>query len=200
MAEINISGLPMNVIIAEFHVARARAIQSFAGIEQAMCTLFCRLLGISPMLGGIVFFRITTPRYRTEIIQKLIKQTGKTDFLEYWKSVETLLQKADQSRNEIVHWATIATINSDNPEAGTEQMRLTSPNISTFITNQNNTWTTVDLLQYKFEADQIKRLIDCLTGHVFDEVLQYEPWPEIFRQRVPDPIPTGHLLSLIPTV
>ncbi|MBZ0218057.1 MAG: hypothetical protein K8F25_15985, partial [Fimbriimonadaceae bacterium] len=104
MATLDLNQAMSNKKTVTFYIARSSAIQQYATLEQSLCQLFSSLLGTPQNLGAIVFFKITAARYRLEIIEKLIKKTGKTEYLEFWGGVQSECNKLDNTRNNIIHW------------------------------------------------------------------------------------------------
>ena len=199
MSKINISGEDIDQVVVEFHVGRARAIQAYASVEQSICGLFCKLLGIQDKLGAIVFFKITASRFRNEIIEKLLRETNRNELLPFWNSLVTkLLGPVDVDRNMIVHWATSTTIESGDAQGIVREMKLIAPNFWSF--DYNNAWNTIDLQDFTRRAKQVELIVNMLTSHEFLGHLKHLPLHDIFRQPLTYPLPVGHPLYLIPKV
>lgn len=56
-----------------FWAVRAKAIQSYASLEQSLCGLFASLGDIAPPVAGIIFFKISSADSRNKIIEKLFR-------------------------------------------------------------------------------------------------------------------------------
>ncbi len=82
MTTLDLTQQPSNAI--ELHVWRARAIQAYASVEQALSMLFSYLLGTSPDYGGIVFFRLTNTHSRNSILDQLLTKRHGGQFKVYW--------------------------------------------------------------------------------------------------------------------
>src|SRR4051812_7553110 len=97
-------GLPMSEETKEpsrprpgiFREARGVAVQSFAGLEQALCTLFADL--IFPLSGdrralrkndqaaAVIFFNINSMPARLDIISQLMKIKYSGKYVKFWNS------------------------------------------------------------------------------------------------------------------
>lgn len=199
MGKMNIAGEEIDQPVVEFHIARARAIQAYAGVEQSLCSLFSKLLGVQDNLGSIVFFKITAPRFRNEIIEKLLRQTQRTELLPFWTSVVAkLLGPVDSDRNMVVHWATSVSIESGDTEGIVREMQLVAPNFWSF--DYKNAWDTLDLIEFAQKSGQIQIIVNLLVGHEFLGLHKHLPLHDIFRQPLTYPIPTDSPLYLIPKV
>jgi len=57
-----------------FWAVRAKAIQSYASLEQSLCGLLAALGNIEPEVAGIIFFKISSADSRNKIIEKLFRR------------------------------------------------------------------------------------------------------------------------------
>lgn len=178
-----------------FLLQRSNALQQYSNLESSLCSLFAFLLQTPPEFAGIVFFRITSSRYRNLIIEDLLKKRGFTDYKKFWAGVDKLLRKLDQRRNEIVHW-TVAD-NLHLSDAGTTYTGsvLTPPNIYSGVSS--NTYSLETLADFCRETDFVSRLVVMFWAHLSHQPLP-PPWPEIFQQPPTYPPPSDHPLSPTP--
>lgn len=100
------SQLPSQSPDVRLRIARADAIESYSGLEIALCRLFAHVLGTKVELAGIVFFRITSARARNSTADALIKRKYGAKFNLFWNSIFKMIGQLDNKRNEIVHWRT----------------------------------------------------------------------------------------------
>jgi hypothetical protein len=85
-------------------LARAEALDTYAGLEHWLCGLFARLTSLDDETAGIVFYRITNFRARNTILEKLLDRKLGHDYRLFWNSMFEFIRQLDQKRNEIVHW------------------------------------------------------------------------------------------------
>jgi hypothetical protein len=100
----------------ELRIARALAIEAYAGVESALVVLLGRLLGTTNDLAAIVFFRITNSRATSKIIEQLLEKAHGTKYDTYWHGqpgaggqrkipgLFALIRQLNEKRNDIVHW------------------------------------------------------------------------------------------------
>lgn len=86
---------------------RAKAVQAYANLEQALCRLFALLCGIQLDAAGIIFFKITNTQARNDILDKLFRWRFKDEFNLFRNSLFKTLRPIDIRRNEIIHWNTV---------------------------------------------------------------------------------------------
>lgn len=181
-----------------FSVARVTAIEFYAHIERTLADLLASLLHISQDRAELIFFRITNTRSRNLIITELLKKEFGDKYTAYWHGTQdtpnrrglmTLIQRADNERNEIVHWHVVHD---------TEPF-LTKPNMWDYDISRK-TWNTEDLKAFVDLADFIARSVS-----VFDVVVtgwggppeQQETWRDIFSKPALYPPPPQHPINQI---
>ena len=71
----------------DFLVWRARAIEAYAKVEQSLNMLFAHLLGTTPEISGIVFFRLTSTHGRNWIIEALLEKRHGDKYAAYWHGI-----------------------------------------------------------------------------------------------------------------
>lgn len=187
-------------------VWRARTIEKYAQVEQALSMLFADLLGTTPEIAGIVFFRITSAHSRNIIIQDLlVSRYGKT-YEPYWHGIpETpnkrglmnLIKRLDQTRNEIVHWHTATTVSVENGKAKSV-VTLIKPNVWAFK-SESPQITVQNMEDFFALANFVDRSIVIFTMTATDALPEDSPakttWREICQRPCTFPIPDTHPLS-----
>jgi hypothetical protein len=108
----------------ELRVARALAIEAYAGVESSLVVLLGRLLGTTNDVAAIVFFRITNTSARNGILEQLLEKAHGDRYDTYWHGqagegarrripgLFALILQLDTRRNEIVHWHPTASVSS----------------------------------------------------------------------------------------
>lgn len=188
-----------------FLVERARAINGYATVEQAVSNLFADLLGTSYELGGIVFFRITNASARNAIIETLLKKKYGATFDAFWSGVPntphrkglfTLIRQLDQRRNEIVHWTTVTQIGT------TQTLVLMRPVFWAFQEAAPQSITTDDMAEFTAKASFTARAINMFSvfarGALDDHPDLRQTWHDICQRPCIYPPPADHPLSLTP--
>jgi hypothetical protein len=94
----------------DFWVQRAKAIQTYANLEQGLCEVFSYVGEIPLEAAGIVFFKISSAQARNSILDKLQRRKFQGRYNLFWNSFIEALRPIDIKRNEIVHWNTINNI------------------------------------------------------------------------------------------
>lgn len=87
-------------------LARAHAIDAYARLENWLCLLLARLLGVDAKIAGIIIYRIANARSRLAVLEALIKESHGREYSTFWNSLARELKKVDDTRNQIVHWHT----------------------------------------------------------------------------------------------
>jgi hypothetical protein len=106
---------------------RAKAVQAYANLEQALCRLFALLCGISLDAAGIIFFKITNSQARNDILAQLFKWRFKSEFNLFQNSLFKTLRPIDIKRNEIIHWNTICETHIDDSGMPIHELFLRPP-------------------------------------------------------------------------
>ena len=177
-----------------FHVSRAAAIQAYAKLEQALCSLFALLLAVGAPEAGIVFFKIVNAKSRLDIIEKLKKRKlGGANNL-YFNSLLSGLKQLDGRRNQLVHWHEHFAIRMEDG-AAYKPATLEPPNF--WIHDENTVpLTHADLIDFAYEADFYTRATNTFTWHhePQGELAQDEPWLSILARPLAYPPPEDHPL------
>jgi hypothetical protein len=207
MAEhtIDLGALPPEGAI-ELLIWRARAINGYAELEQSLCSLFATLTG-SPMdVAATIFYRITNSHSRNGILESLPERKFKTQFEAYWYGIPntphkrglfTLIKQLDQTRNQVVHWHTMANITAKEDGTNDVLMTLTGPNF--WMGGDTPALTAADLRQFVDKASFTSRsinmflMIACLDVPV--NAATRQTWLGIFQQPCIYPIADTHPLS-----
>jgi hypothetical protein len=175
-----------------FLLLRGYAITAYATLEQSLCLLFSILTGISRDIAGIVFFKITSARSRNALVEELLQKNGlRQPYAAFWKDYFNKLGQLDQRRNEIVHWATVTTIDTtdqDNPRITTS---LVPAKYGVALSISMAAIKEQDMKEFIQKCDIYARACNMFTSAVLQKV---EPSPDIFQQPIPDPLPDTHPL------
>ena len=121
----------------DFLVLRSLAIEQYANIEQALCRLFSDLMQAPLDRIAIVFFRINNTRSRNSFLQQLLKKEHGDKYDLYWHGKQPghnnvlgmmgLINYLDDTRNKIVHWNLISSIDFSTTPPSTKET-LAAPN------------------------------------------------------------------------
>jgi hypothetical protein len=194
----------------ELRIARALAIEAYAGVESALVVLLGRLLGTTNDLAAIVFFRITNTSARNAIIEQLLKKTHDTKYDTYWHGqagasgqrripgLFALIQQLDNRRNEIVHWHSRSSSSSTG-----EQWDDLAPAYYWARAPHLKSITTPDLNDFIEKANFVQKSIFYFcqfTTKPPDVFLraygrELETWVNIFQQPATYPPSSDHPLA-----
>jgi len=180
---------------AEFVLSRATAIQAYANIESALCTLFSRLLGIAEDTAGVVFYRITNARYRNKILQELQEKRCGDTHAKFWNSFESFVRRLDQRRNEIVHWHVVQDLDLSKPHPEVASWNLRPP--AGWLLGSPAVISDKEMVEFIQQCEFISRLTN-MFGMIIVQGKGSEdsraPWLKIFQQPIVYPPPEGHPL------
>jgi len=190
MTEIDPGGVQRAKSENELLLARAKAIQGYATVEQSLCSLFAHLMGAPPDLAGIVFFRIVNSRSRNAILEGLLKRRAPHQYRAYWESLLKEINFTDQQRNEIVHWHTAVNVGQ------TVELRLIPPNFW-IMTESTPYYTAAKLLEFEAKCDFLSRSMNMfyLLLRIDFPLDSRKAWHEICLQELTYPPPDTHPLS-----
>jgi hypothetical protein len=183
-----------------FWAVRAKAIQSYASLEQSLCGFLASLGNIESEVAGIIFFKISSTDSRNKIIEKLFKRRHKGQYNLFINSLISQLRPIDLKRNEIVHWNTAQTISG--PNASDWSLSLIPPNYWAHDENSPSVGIQ-DLVTFANKCGFYGRLIN-MVSVVLDPRHQEhvasirDTWLEIFAQPIAYPPPATHPLSPSP--
>jgi hypothetical protein len=176
-------------------LTRAKAIDAYAGVEQAMCRILEVLLNTSTTKAGIIFYRVVNSRSRNTILSDLMKEEHGDRYKKYWNSIVKTVNRLDQTRNQIIHWHTDLGVHkgglelilcqpinwfSDAPLSaiGVEEMEVFSKNCD-FVSG------SLSVFSMFLRGDSLRRPEPQAT------------WHEIFQQEAVCPPPCTHPLYRI---
>ena len=175
-----------------FWALRAKAIQSYANLEQSLFRLFTTLTEMDEELSSIVFVRLTSAHARNSVIEKLFQKKHGTDFNLFRNSLIDQLQPINVERNEIVHWNTVTRASG----RGFEALVLMPPGKwATDSVMRDSDALAAFLLKCKFYG----RLINMFTMVVMHPEFSIPDadrmtWLSIFSQPIRYPPPMDHPL------
>ncbi|WP_339757781.1 hypothetical protein [uncultured Hoeflea sp.] len=188
----------------DFLILRAKAIDEYAQLEQAMAFLFAALARTERDVASLIFFRITNASSRNRIIEDLIKRRFGDACNHFWfgipkthhkKGLMNLIQGLDGLRNEIVHWHIKTSINTD---MGSRALSLTPPN---FWSGSNaEPKSDSHLIEFIFKADFTSRAVNMFTAHHMEASATSFPipiddtWREIYQRPCTYPPENTHPL------
>jgi hypothetical protein len=178
------------VAAEKLQLARAKAIQSYASLEQVLCELFSYASETIPPVAGTIYFKITASRTRLDILDKLMKIKHKSTYALFFNSMRKMVDMIERNRNEIVHWHMLGV--GDEGSTGRAEFRemvLFPPNF--WIIDQNTPRYTIDdLLNFKSQCDflgmAVRMFVDTLNNReflgrppidpgIFQRALEYPP-------------------------
>lgn len=180
-----------------FWAVRAKAIQSYASLEQSLCGLLASLGNIEPEVAGIIFFKISSTDSRNKILEKLFKRRHQGQYNLFINSLISQLRPIDLKRNEIVHWNTAQTISGPAPSDWS--LSLIPPNFWTHGENSPSIGID-DLVTFANKCSFYTRLINMLSlvldpRHQESVASIRDTWLKIFAQPITYPPQATHPLS-----
>lgn len=183
-----------------FWATRAKAIQAYASLEQAMCRLFCLLTRTEMDVAGIVFFKIASAQARISIIDKLWKLQYKNKYNLFRNSLLEAMKPIDIKRNEIVHWNVVSTSLIKDDGSYIHELNLKPP---TYWTDMNdNEIGEADLKEFIVKCNFYTRVVGMYDAIMRDNTGpipadELSAWRDIFLQRLAYPPQSGTLLAQI---
>jgi hypothetical protein len=193
--------------IHQLQFLRAEAINAYASFEQSLCRVFSALLGTSPKLAAIVFYRITNTHSRNRIIDELLAKRYSNIYEAYWNGIPnmphrsglfTIIRQLDQSRNEIIHWHMTSKYHPQKP--GPLEIGLMKPDVLPISFDVDaRTITSGDLIDFcskaNFVAHSLHGFFFLIQGGNFPTPEMRATWQEIFAQPASYPPPDTNPLS-----
>lgn len=183
----------------EFLALRGRAIEGYSNLEFFLCCLMADLIGCSHEVAGIIFYKITSTRSRSEILDKLFRRRHKGASRTYWNSLLREVGKLDERRNQIVHWTTIAT---DHPDEGIGAGRAMRP-ANIFSQSDVPSIERAHLLDFIIACDFWCGSVQAFTRFLNPPIRrgqsdlpadELEAWRDIFQRPAEYPPPSSHPL------
>ena len=187
---------PTESMITELWVHRGQSIQSYANLEQSLCTLFSTLSGIDTETAPIIFFKIVATRVRTTILENLLKHRHNGTYNTFWNSFRKLLFTLDETRNAIVHWNAVIDVDHREESGEIVLMPPNMMNMSADTPAKRNS----DMVEFTEQCDFLARL--CTMFSLFLSQPSSIPedaqktWRDIFLQSLTYPPQTHHPLFL----
>lgn len=182
---------------AKLQLARAKAMDGYAMLEQGLCGVFARAGDMRDEVAGVVFYRLTNTRSRLAIIDKLVRiKLGKDDAKHrpFVNSVIKAVKALDQTRNEVAHWHPAVHIYADPDETHTAyEVELMPPNFWGWDSNTPS-HSDATLTAFADECDAYARALN-LFAEVLRGERQLPPSLDIFREPLVYPLPAGHPLA-----
>jgi hypothetical protein len=186
------------VVDDQLRIARAKAIQSYAGLEHALCSLLANFLQTSPDIAATVFYRNANSNSRNEILSKLFaKRYGERGYGPFWESAIKRVSSLDRRRNEIVHWHEAI----DFFEGGQIRPNLIGGNYWDRGTNSRSLGIE-ELNAFASECDFVSRslnMFDVLLNGALEKSCGSQPWDNICREPMTYPPPDSHPFSSVET-
>ena len=176
-------------------LTRSNAINDYARVELSLAMLLAQVLGVDMEAAGIIFFRIINTRSRNIILRQLLKKRFGDKYKTFWKSMEKLLRKIDQKRNEVVHWHVAHKLEMGKGPDAASEFELNPPNFWA-RDRSDAAHTPESLLSFSKECDFTCRLLNMFVMYISGNLGNADsgPWPEIFQQQVVYPPPRNHPL------
>jgi hypothetical protein len=98
-----------------FNLARAKALNAYARLEQHLAMLFTSLLGSDTRKSYVVFSRLFVYRHRRQIFTDLLALSYGDTYAIFTKSLMKHLTKIEGERNKVVHWIAMTTWIGNQP-------------------------------------------------------------------------------------
>ena len=181
----------------QLRIARAKAIQSYAALERALCSLLANFLQTSPDIAATVFYRNANANSRNEILSKLFENRyGEAEYGPFWESAIKRVGSLDRRRNEIVHWHEAI----DFFEGGHIRPNLIGGNYGDRTSNSRSL-DIEELNAFVSECDFVSRSLNMfgvlLNGALERSAGSTQPWHDICRKPMTYPPLDCHPLSKV---
>lgn len=182
-------------------LARSNAIDAYANLENWLCLLLARLLGVEAKVAGIIFYRIANTRSRLAVLEAILKEMHGHDYSVFWNSLVREMKKIDETRNQIVHWHihTITIGDYIPTEPRKIATMLVPPNIHAMGDNTpmiGETEMNAFIERAEFVGALISYFQAYLGGGIPEPILG--SWRKIFHEPMTYPPPASHPLSQNP--
>lgn len=178
----------------QFWAIRAKAIQSYAMLEQSLCFLFSHVGDMDRQVAGIIFFKIASADARVKIIEKLFRRKFGEEFRPFINCLVAQLRPIDIKRNQIVHWNASNIIGGPDPRDWS--LVLIPPNYFQTDTNFPRV-ETLDLLGFTQECGFYSRIINMFCASTHPEHganmgVEAERWKSVFNKPIAYPPQGDH--------
>lgn len=174
--------------LSEFQAARARYIEEYASLEQALSGIFGHLSDTTDLVAGVIFFRISSARSRLTIIDRLMRIKYGDEHRAFFNSLIKNLKVVDSRRNEVVHWLAVHVLGDEG-----NYYALYPPNIWDLGDDSPNLHAG-DLDERSAECSFYQRTLALFMTHLKGWRVE-DAWLDIFRQPLAYPPPDTHPLS-----
>lgn len=181
---------------------RGKAIQSYAILEQSLCSLFSDLSETKQHIVTTVFYKIINSDSRNKILEKLLHGKHGRKYNLFWNAYFKELRKIDIKRNEIVHW-----LSAMNAAINTQNMMIIGITLihpaSLGHKEPPSQITSSDLLEFAIKCDIFARLCNMFVAATSHKEMgdAAKPWLDIFQQSLVYPLPANHpLLGQTPSI
>jgi hypothetical protein len=174
---------------------RGKAIQSYALLEQSLCSLMEHLGDIPESVAPIIFYKITSTGVRKAIIEKLLHRKHGSKFNLFWNQYLESLRPIDIKRNQIVHWLSVSNVKVDSESTLHSGVMLVPPNFHA-ASEDGPHLTTKDLKAFSKKCSDFADLATIfwkINTRPY-EFTSTESWMKIFQQPLIYPLPEDHLL------
>lgn len=179
---------------------RGKAIQGYAQLEHALCSLLAHLSDVPQTVASTIFYKIGNTGSRNSILQKLLHKKHGSTFNLFWNAYLKELRIIDIKRNEIVHWLAAANAAFNTDEMLIVGVTLIPPDSAAGPDTPNI--TSKDLVAFQSKCDEFSRLVVMFLGAVNPppgmDPASTKSWLEIYRRPLIYPLPAGHPLSQKP--
>ncbi|WP_425069044.1 hypothetical protein [Reyranella sp.] len=193
MATLDFSDIERQAAGHPLWAQRGHAIQAYATLEQALCSLMAQFGNMAPRTAGTIFFRISNTRTRLRIVEELMKASVGNPYPDFWKQVQSLVGGLDGQRNEIVHWHTVQGVHVTEKGGTLTGLTLAPPNFWAQSPAAHTVETMKDFVQKcAFTSSLLNMYGSLLAGHLSGDA--EKTWRGIFLQPVVYPPPSNHPL------
>lgn len=181
-------------IHTQFMIARSQAIEQYANIENALATICAHLMGITPDICGVMFYKMNNARSRLMVIDRLLHKKHNNTYNLFWNSLFKELRQLDDRRNLIVHWITKKSGQSSPCTNGIFRSSLIAPNTHDVNENASELFQT-DLYEFILKCDFFYQLLMNFWWTISNSPKErHASWPQIFLEPVTYPPPRNHPL------
>lgn len=195
MSSIDLTEAMQKAALDEFWAIRGAAVQAYANLEQSLCRVFAYVSETHPEVAAVIFFKISSPRARYSMIERLLKRKFQDRYVTFWNSVARLLGATDNRRNEIVHWSAINNVALQDGKLVSD-LSLRQPTY--WIAFSAPSLSKADMNEFINRCSFFRRLCNQfwmeMSGQAFTDP-ERQTWRDICQQEVVYPPPDTHPLS-----
>ena len=162
MAVINVTEGRKRAGEHELWAARGRAIQGYAGLEEALCQLFAFCADLRYDVALTIYHKLNGKPQR-DVIRDLLKLKFNGAYDLFWKSAFKYLESLATKRNHIVHWSALAVISVDGDGSTTADVHLKPASQMPHQFTDDDRLTTEDMKAFEAQCDFWAQLILIFT-------------------------------------